>query len=103
MIVVLIFLGIAAEKRWVKLPDNPEVTNLIALAGIPVLFAIVFVVVLFPIKIYSLIAENGIWYLLSTLGLIVGVILAVFALGYGYFRFRRKRGNSTVQELKLGE
>ncbi len=103
MFVVVIFLGVASEKGWLKLPDDPEVTNLIAMAGVPVLFASLFVIILFPLKIFTLIAEYGIWYFLAALALIGGLILVMFTLGYGYFWLRRKRGNSTIQELKLGE
>lgn len=103
MIVVLAFLAFAGEKGWIKLPDNPDVLKLIAVIGVPVLFVILFFVVLFPIKIYSLIAEYGVWYLLSNIAIVLAIAFAAFTLGFVYFRWRRRRGSSAVQELNIYE
>ena len=99
--VVAIFLAIAAEKRWIKLPEDQNVTQLIAVVGVPVLIAILFVVVLFPLKIYSLIAEEGFGYLLWNIGLVVAIAMFGLGIGFFYFRFVRKRNASTVQVLNL--
>lgn len=103
MIVVLAFLAFAGEKGWIKLPDNPEVLKLIAVIAVPVLFVILFFVILFPMKIYSLIAEDGVWYLVWNLAIVAGGIFMAFALGFAYFRFRRRRGSPAIQEINLSD
>ena len=101
MLIVLAFLGVATEKKWIKIHDNPEVMKLIAVIGVPVLFVILFFLVLFPMKIYSLVAEYGIWYLLGNIAIAIGVGIGIFAIGFSYFRIRRKRGSRVVEELNL--
>ncbi len=99
--IVLVILAVLAERGWIKWHENPEVMKLIAVIGVPVLIAILFVLVAFPLKIYSLVAEHGIWYLIGNVAIVVAVGLGIIAIGFSYYRIRKRRGSRAVEELKL--
>lgn len=103
MAVVGIFLFFAIEAGWLKRPDNPYVTQLIAVIGVPILFALLFVFFGIFVKFYSIIVEEGIEYFLWSVATVAVIGLVALLIGYLYFRYRRRNNSSLLQKLDLDE
>ena len=103
MAVVGIFLFFAIEAGWLKRPDNPYVTQLIAVIGVLILFALLFVFFGIFVKFYSIIVEEGIEYFLWSVATVAVIGLVALLIGYLYFRYRRRNNSSLLQKLDLDE
>lgn len=99
--VVGIFLLFAIEAGWLKRPDNPYATQAIAVIGVPVLFALLFVFIGIILKVYSIIVEDGIEYFLRNVAAVAVIGLVALIVGYMYFRYRGRKNNSVLQRLDL--
>lgn len=96
-----VLLELAADKGWIKLPDDSQVTQAITLVGAPLVIAVVLVIFLFPVKLLSIIEEEGLPYFLANVAILLGILIFCSVVGYSYFRYRKSSTKTVVQRIDL--